>query len=208
MNAANPKYKMNMAPFKRSAFRRDLRVSLISGFDTVQHADILQPFFEGTCNDVLFVMHFGFITTCKLEDLVRALTLRRMIYEAVRAVEHVMDKKGMRIVYEQLPYPEFDTRKVYEDNMGGDTKRYLAFHASEECKDEIVRVMKYYVKDMFSKEEFVVVRGHFRTPVTSDVLDMTITAMAFLNACCTCGEESYSMRAGVLREENLKRWEV
>eukprot|EP00873_Tetraselmis_striata_P018990 jgi/Tetstr1/439254/TSEL_027696.t1 len=186
---------MNMAPFKRSAFRRDLRVSLISGFDMVQHADILKPFFEGTGNGVLFVMHFGFITTCKLEDLVRALTLRRMIYEAVRAVEPVMNKNGMRIVYEQLPYPEIDTRKVDEDIMGGDTKRYLSFHASEECKDEIVRVMKYYVKDMFSKEEFVVVRGNFRTPVTSDVLDRTITATAFLDACCIRGEESYSMRS-------------
>jgi len=56
---------------------------------------------------VIFIMHYGFITTCQLEDVLRASDRRRVVYEAILSNEIVLCKKGMELASEQLPYPKY-----------------------------------------------------------------------------------------------------
>eukprot|EP00873_Tetraselmis_striata_P029313 jgi/Tetstr1/449577/TSEL_036664.t1 len=98
---------MKMVPFTRNVFesgRFKFKVSYISGLVLDKNGDILKPYFEGTDNDVIFIMHYGFITTCKLEDVLRAFDRRRVVNEAILSNEIVLGKKGMELACEQLPY--------------------------------------------------------------------------------------------------------
>eukprot|EP00873_Tetraselmis_striata_P023533 jgi/Tetstr1/443797/TSEL_031785.t1 len=139
----------------------------------------------------------------------RALTLRKMTFEAIQETVPVLEKKGMELVYEQLPYPDFDTRGLSDDKIGAGARRFVSDDKTVNIKDTTVAVLKYYVKDIVLKEkpEFVVVRGLYRTAVSTKFLDITITATAFVDACCVCGEDAPEMRAGRLLVDDKKKWE-
>eukprot|EP00873_Tetraselmis_striata_P015847 jgi/Tetstr1/436111/TSEL_024958.t1 len=97
-NASCPDLAMKIVPFTRNVFesgRFKFRVSYISGLVLDKNGDILKPYFEGTENDVTFIMHYGFITTRKVEDVLRASDRRRVVYEAILSNEIVLRKKGM-----------------------------------------------------------------------------------------------------------------
>eukprot|EP00873_Tetraselmis_striata_P027030 jgi/Tetstr1/447294/TSEL_034731.t1 len=202
-NAENPDHAMRIVSFNKFK-RTPMQVACVSSLALEKCDDFLKPYVAGTGNDVIFVMRCGFVTTCKVQDLTRALTVRVRLYEAIENTKPILQRKGMHLVTEELPYPVFDTMDMDTVKMTVLTAKHYSDEDALKQNDVGVMVLKYYVKDIFSEHEFVVVRGMYRTPVVSAQLYRTILATAFLGACCICGDEGVPMRADVLTVEDFK----
>lgn len=194
-NASNPDNAMKVVSFSRNILKKkQFNVAYISSFVLDRHRDLLGPYFEGTDNDVLFTMHYGFVTTCKLEHLSQTLDLRVKTYEAIERTIKTINRKGMRVVLDELPYPEFHNDDNNKDDITKQTMKKLARDQAIERNDEELTLFKFYSKDAFSKYEFIVVRGTYRTVVSPSNLERTMLATAFLEPCSICGEETSEMK--------------